>query len=415
MPTEALVAALVLLLALTFWRPLRRVRSLLGVSHLLSTGHAFLVLGFLAGLAGGEWPVRVVEEISPVVAFVAGWIGFATGMRFDLRVLRAVPARAYVVALVPALTAALVVGGGCLAVMRVAEVPWTQALAAAFVVGGAASSSGPTLAAILRSRRAGRAAHVRGVLRMIEFSAGVDDIVVVVLAVLAFALFRADAASIAPIWFVVLSVLGGAMLGAITWLFLGGRAGDDERMLLSLAMLAFTAGFAGWLDLSPAGVAALAAVVLVNLPGERMAQLVETVHRVERPAVVILMTVIGYHAGGTQSWLVGPLVLTLTLVRWGVKHMTGRWLAGPIRRAPGLVASRRWGDGLVPQGTFGLMVCLSFFHVWRDEVSLAVLAAVAAASLLNELAGAWLLLALVRDRLSRLRAPGAVAVAEGRP
>jgi hypothetical protein len=110
-PTEVLLAALLLLVALTFWRPLRRVRSLLGVSHLLSTGHAFLVLGFLLGLAGGEWPMRVIEEISPVVAFVAGWIGFATGMRFDLRVLRTVPLRAYAVALLPALAAALVVGG----------------------------------------------------------------------------------------------------------------------------------------------------------------------------------------------------------------------------------------------------------------------------------------------------------------
>jgi hypothetical protein len=248
---------------------------------------------------------------------------------------------------------------------------------------------------------------------MIEFSAGVDDIVVVVLAVLAFALFRSEPDSMAPLWFVAISLLGGALLGAITWLFLGGRAGADERMLLGLAMLAFVAGFAGWLHLSPAGVAAVAAVVLVNLPGERMAQLVETVHRVERPAVVILMTVIGFHASGSQSWLVLPMILVLTVVRWAVKRVVGRSLAGPIRRAPGLVASRRWGDGLVPQGTFGLMVCLSFFHVWRDDVSLAVLAAVAGASLLNELAGVWLLLALVRDRLARRAIIGGRVQLEG--
>jgi hypothetical protein len=405
--TEILIAALVLIVAISFWRPLRRVRSLLGVGHLLSTGHAFLVLGFLLGAAGGEWPARLIEEVSPVVAFVAGWIGFATGMRFDLRVLRTVPARAYVVALVPALVAALLVGGASLAVLLFVRVPWTQALAGALVIAGAAASSGPTLAAVLRTRRAGRAAPVRGILRLIEFSAGVDDVVVVVLALLAFTLFRAHPDAVAPGWLLLISVLGSALLGAITWLFLGGRAGDDERMLLGLAMLAFVAGFAGWLHLSPAGVAAIAAVVLVNLPGERMAQLVGTVHRVERPAMVILMAVIGYHVSGTASWIVLPMAAALTVLRWGVKRVTGRWVAGPIAGAPGLVASRRWGDGLVPQGTFGLIVCLSFFHVWRDDVSLAVLAAVAAASILNELGGVWALLALVRDRLQRSAASAA--------
>jgi hypothetical protein len=50
----------------------------------------------------------------------------------------------------------------------------------------------------------------------------------------------------------------------------------------------------------------------------------------------------------------------------------------------------------VPQGTLGLVVALSFYHVWKDPASLAVLAAVALASVLNELSSPWLLLALVR-------------------
>src|SRR5690606_16111131 len=122
-------------------------------------------------------------------------------------------------------------------------------------------------------RRAGRASQARPVLRMIEFSAGVDDVVVVILATLAFATFRTTVEPTAPLGWIATSVGGGAAFGAVTWLFLGGRAAEDERLLLGLGMLVFIAGFAGWLYFSPAAIAAVSAMVLVNLPGGRATEL----------------------------------------------------------------------------------------------------------------------------------------------
>src|SRR5690606_40491586 len=124
MVQSAALAAILLIFAFAFWRPLRRMRNVLGVQHLLSTGHAFLILGFWFGLVAGERSEPLVDDLGPVVAFVAGWVGFATGMRFEFRVLRTVRLNYFVAALMPAVTAALVVGSLGVAVLQWAGAAW---------------------------------------------------------------------------------------------------------------------------------------------------------------------------------------------------------------------------------------------------------------------------------------------------
>jgi hypothetical protein len=401
MATGFLMVAILAALALTFWRPLRHLRSALGIGHLVSTGHVFVILGFVIGLSF-KGPSSLTDDLAPVVAFGAGWVGFATGVRFDWRVLRTIPRHAVAVALGPALAAAVCAGGLCAGVLAYAGTPPTVVMTSALLMGGAAATSGPTLVAVARSRRAGKASHARPVLRMIELAAGVDDIVVVVLAIAAFALVPGG---LTPLWLVGAGVGGGVLLGGITWLFLGGRATEDERLLLGLAMMVFTAGFAGWLRLSPAAFGAVTAVVLVNLPGERMNQLVWTVRRVERPAVVILMTVIGFHVAGDMTWIFWPLLVGMTLVRLGAKLAVGDLFTGTIPGVVGLHASRHWGLGLAPQGILGLVVSLSFFYVWQDATARSILAAIAFASLLNEILAPWLLLRLLRSLSVRSGSP----------
>ena len=411
MVQELALGAILLVFAFTFWRPLSRVRTVLGIPHLVSTGHAFLVLGYLFGLAAGERSRALIDDLGPVVAFVAGWVGFATGMRFEVRVLRAVPKSYIAVSLTPALAACTVVGALGAVVLAYTGVPLQAAWLAAMVLAAAGASSGPTLAALLRVRRAGRSSHARPLLRLIEFSSNLDDILVILLAILAFALFRTTDDPVRPEVLIAAALGGGALFGVITWLFLGGKAREDERLLLGLAMLAFTAGFAGWLHFSPAAVGAIAAMVLVNLPGERDQQLIGAIRRVERPAVVILMTVVGVHAAGAMNTTLLALIVLLTLVRLLTKRLTTTFL--PVSVAGGAAANRRWGSGLAAQGTLGLIVALSYFHIWRDDVAETVLAAVALASVINELIAPWLLLRLIRraelNRIGQSPARGGAA------
>lgn len=392
MSAGALIALLLVVCALVLWRPLGGLRARLGITHLVSTGHAFLVLGFCAGLALPAHNARQIAlDLEPVVAFIAGWIGFAVGMRFDRRVLGQVPRKAFAVALAPGLGAALMAGGAAFAGV-LACAPWLhraidpyEAAATALVVAAAAASSGPTLAFVLRRRRAGRAVKARTTLRMIEFSAGIDDALVVLLAIVAFSTFRVDAGPLPPPALIAAIVGAGLGLAIITYLFLGGRSAPNERLLLGLAMLALIAGFGSWFELSPASVAAVTAFFLVSLPGEQRLLLLSAVQKIERPAVVILMTVIGLETAQAATPLILPLIVAMTAFRLAGKVVAGAVVATEIPGPAALAAPRNWALGLLSQGNLGLVITISFFHVWRTELALAAMAAVAASSLLNEL------------------------------
>ena len=123
--------------------------------------------------------------------------------------------------------------------------------------------------------------------------------------------------------------------------------------------------------------------------------MLNAIRRVERPAVVILMTVIGVHSAGALGLPFALLVVAMTAGRLLAKRGT----SGLLPHAPAAEggSNGRWGSGLAPQGTLGLMVALSYFHVWRDDTARTILAAVALASIVNELIAPWLLLRVLRD------------------
>ncbi len=391
------IAIAVIAVAVLYWRPLRRVHGTLGIRHLIGTGHAFLLLGVVIGLGFGQFEGRLADDLGPITGFVAAWIGFAAGMRFNGRVLRTLPRRAWTTALWPAFGAAIVVGAASFGLLLAVGTPPREALAASLVFGGAAAVSGPTLASVARTRRAGRSTEARSSLRMIELSAGLDDLVLLALTLGAFTLVRGEPEPLAHLGFMALSLFGAVGLGLVTWLFLGGRATQDERLLLGLGMLVFTAGFANWLHLSPATVAAIAAIVLVNLPGERGALLFGAVRRVERSAVVILMIVIGVSLVGELTWVFAPLLVAMVPLRLLAKLWIGDLVARPIPGILGLSARPGWALGLTPQGTLGLMIAVTFYDVWHDPVARVVLAVIATASLINEILGPWLLLRHLRE------------------
>lgn len=396
MSTIAL-AGLVALLALSFWRPLRSVRRALGFSHLIASGYAFVGVGLVAGYAlGSSRHHTLVDDLGPIVAFAAGWVGFTVGSRFESRVLRTVPPRAFARALAPAFAAAASVGAaGAVTFIAVGATP-TEIIAASLCLAAAAASAGPTLAAVVRTKRVRRSRDAVAMLRMAEFAAGVADALVLALAMVSFAVFQSATAQTGSLVILAAAIGGSAVLGFALWLFLGGRADDDERLLLGLGLLAMTAGFAVWLQMPPAALAALAGAVVANMPHERAAPFLGAVRRVERPVVVILMAASGLYIAQPMSWLVAPLLAAMVVLRLVAKTLAAGSPVRALASAPSLGAPRGWTLALAPQGILGLVVALSFLHVWNDAVGRGVLAAVALGGLLNEGLAPWLLLRAVR-------------------
>ncbi|MEZ4264952.1 MAG: hypothetical protein R3F39_01140 [Myxococcota bacterium] len=393
MTGPALVAVLLGAAFLASARRFRRFRQALGLAHLVVTGHAFLVVGAVVGLAVTDPQLDAMSPLlTPMVALVAGTLGFSIGMRFHWRVLRVMPFRAAGVALLPALGVALIAGVASAGILISAGLGPVESVAAALITAAAAAASAPTLAAAIRRRRGGRSPAALASLRLVELSAGLSNMITLGAAVFAFGLMRAGDFSAAALGWVLLNVALGLITGVLTWLFLGGRARRDERLLLGVGMIAFTAGLAEWFGLSPAALCATAGGALVNLPGDRMASMAQAIRRLERPAVVILMTLAGVYAVQDLHLVILALVGLLTLVRGAAATSIARRVSGSLAPATGLAARPDWGKGLIPQGSLGLVCALVFRQVWPGDPAEWALAAIAIASLLNELAAPHVLL-----------------------
>lgn len=395
------VALLVVVVAVSSWSRLRRlaVRHA-AVGHIIATGHAALAVGYLLGLIVGADEARTMRtQLTPIVSFVTGWVGFAVGVRFDLRILRRVPLPAYWVALAPALMVFLLIGGAGFGLALAAGLEIRQAAALGLVLGGAAGTTGPSLAAMVRRGRAARDPLLQARARMIEFAAGFDDVVVVLAAIVAFAAFRPSDATLPVFWIVALNLGVGVLLGLVTWMFLGGRSAPDERLLLGIAAIAFAAGFGGWLEFSPSAVCALSGFVLVNLPGKRAWRLLSVVHAIERPATILLLTLVGFHIAGAATWLLAGLLVLMTAVRWALKYASARIPDPAIPPAAGLDPGGEWTLGLISQGSLGLVIALSAHYVWHNEGSLALLGAVGLASVINELVAPGFMLRALRTQV----------------
>jgi len=98
--------------------------------------------------------------------------------------------------------------------------------------------------------------------------------------------------------------------------------------------------------------------------------------------------------GGHDFWVLGRL---------GARRLAAGRRAGPLPNAPGLATAPGWTDGLNPQGIIGLMISLTLYQVWRDDITRSVLAAVAIAAIINELITPLLMTRSLRGIASRSR------------
>lgn len=236
-----------------------------GLTMVLGSGLPFLLLGVIARRPEvGVLDDEALRDLTPLLEFGLGWIGFRVGADFDVRAMdrwprgtaRVMGAEAACAFLVVVVVMALTLGAG---------VHPQNAIRNAIILGACAAVSAPTgvrameAAGLLPSDRA----------RDLRRVAALDDVVGVLVLGLVTSAFRpvnSGAWVLPPLGWLFLQIGMGVVHGGLLVSAIRAARDAHERFALTLGAVAFSAGMAGYVGFSPLVVGAVAGVVVANLP-----------------------------------------------------------------------------------------------------------------------------------------------------
>ena len=359
------VVGLLALLTLAYLGGHRRVRELeerLGLSQAITAGLPFVVLGVVARHPSVDVLTNsVLADLGALLRFALGWLGFLAGFRFDLgvagertrrtsrpsfeqleptyppgerpsslplRLNRAETRSLFTLATGRAAIAFAVTGPAmALALLALEGFRWGALKEPTFyrdaaLLGLAGALATGTPRPDDQNASGARARSV--VLRRVQ------DIVGVVGLLLVTAYFRSsDGVTFWQLpgtaWLLLALGLGTAM-GFVAYAVLArAKNADAEAMVLLLGSVAFGAGLAGYLRLSPLVVCFLAGLIVANLPGGRQRTTLAVLERVERPIYLLFLVVVGalWQSPSAGGWL---LMIAFVVMRVA-GQVAGLWWA----------------------------------------------------------------------------------------
>jgi hypothetical protein len=328
--------------SLTWLFSLLRTRSALGLAPSLTPAVIFLPLGVLLGpqVLGVITP-RLLDRLGLAVTIALAVLGVLVGMALGREIRTAV--RLFLAAsLESAVTTAMVAGAAAFFITRTAVPLDASLLGFVLALGLCASASSATSAHPDSEPAAAVATRV----------ADLDDVLPLVLAVVAFALLGADTGSDVGTMLLAPPLIGLAV-GAIGWLLFERAESGPERMLFVLSTLALAGGAAAYLHVSPLAVGFVAGAMWTTVPG-RVDRVVENdLRRVQHPLVVLLLVTAGASAvfSAAAIWLLPPYLL----FRLAGK-VSGAWIAAPFVE----VRSSDLASFLMPPGVLAVAFALNF-------------------------------------------------------
>jgi Kef-type K+ transport system membrane component KefB len=380
---------LVALLALAWLGGHERVRRLeerIGIAQLMTSGFPFVLLGLVAHAPGVDvLSDATLAQLTPVLQFGLGWIGFHTGFQLDSRAAAAVPrGTATVVILLTALPFLLItaLAGAAL---------WGLGLGTDHVmltrdavsIGLAGALSAPTLSKLARS------SSPRAI-ELVQTMSLLDDVLVIVAFACLAAWLRPVSHSgwILPgVGWVFVTFGMAAVLGLLTDAVLRGTESRAERSSLLLGVVALTAGMAAMFQIPPLVVCFLAGVLFRNLPGGTDKREIEDAFaRLERPIYHLFLIIVGalWRPELATGWLVLPLFLVArTLGRLGGARLAR---ALPPEARPESLAETPDGDlVLPPMGQLAIAFVITAQTLYESTAVRAMVTAVIGGSIVMEL------------------------------
>lgn len=305
----------------------RAIEEKLGVTQVMTAGFPFVALGVIARLpVVGILSDSVLVTLAPVLRIALGWLGFLIGFRFDARAAIDAPPR----------TTAFVAWRGIvtLAIVSVASVIamviWrTNDEASVFdpVVLRDALILG--VAGTLTSLSAVRLLHDRGgaprSVAVVEQALRREEIIGICGLLVIAAYFRPSASEVSwqlpgTAW-MLLTLGTGLAMGLLSLAIVTRRTKTrSELLVIVLGTVAFSAGLASNLRLSPVVVCFVAGLIVGNTPGTDKAALGRILSTIERPIYLLFLVVVGalWDASDGLGWLLMAIFV--------VARLSGKWL-----------------------------------------------------------------------------------------
>ena len=388
---------LIVLLALLGSRwTFTKVRLPLAARHIYLTGAEYILVGLCLGASLLDLlDAATLRGLSPVLNIALGWIGLMFGAQLDLRQMVRFPAQYMQVALVQ--------GVVTLAVCFVAFtlIPgWVPAAAAAPSLPGTLPAS-PTVAALVLAALAVPTAQsslalierelgARQVplMQVLRYAAGFDALLALLVFGVLFALSH-DTSPLGIEHLVPLQILGltiglGLLTGLVLHMLTRLQCSQEELLLFTVGGVAFSAGAAAFLKLSPLVVTLVAGMLVANVRGQKE-RIARALIALEKPMYLVLLLMGGARVILDDSFGTVALFGLAYVGLRALGKLGGGAVASGIFRTPQPLSP--WlGLGLISQGGMTVAMVVSFHQAFLGPTADAILLMVLLAVMANELA-----------------------------
>ncbi|MBA3345807.1 MAG: hypothetical protein H0T44_11040 [Gemmatimonadales bacterium] len=365
-------------------------------------GAEYVVIGFLLGpRVTGLLGAGQVQDLTPIVSLVLGWLGMLLGTYFRLPTMALVEGDHLRIAFGEALVTFAAAGGGLFGMLHyVAGFSGIDAAVMAVTLAAVATLSSPRAvdAVVDRARTGAR------ILPILQLTARIDALVAVVAFGLVLAIFHQGDVSpgvrppTATEW-AVINVAVGVASGVLFHLFLGPRGHLDEgRLFVALAgAIVVASGASYYLNLSPIFTNLVLGFILAN-SGSAHRDVTRLLLLTERPVYLALLIFAGaaWSPVSADLLFIAPVFVVIRLAaRFLGGRVAGLYVAPPELRTPDLAR------GLLAQGGIGVAIALNYTQVHPGVQSRLILTATLLSILLFEIVAsreATLFIAGLRER-----------------
>lgn len=382
------ILGLVLLFALAYVGAHPRIRRLeraLGISQVVTAGFPFVAAGLIARHPGVDiLNDDVLRKLAPLLDLGLGWIGFLTGYQFEARLFDGFPKGTARVVSIMTSVPFLGVVAACGGLLLLFGQPWADAtfLRDAIVLGTAATITAPVAASFALER--GVSAETQALVARVGL---LDDIAGILGLLFLGAYFRPSGGALEVGWqlpgtawlFVTLGL--GMTGGVLAYAIMRRPATNIEQIALVVATIAFGAGTAAYLRLSPVVVCFIAGVILGNLPGDYRQPVRKVLRLLERPIYLVFLVFAGalWNVGDWRGWVLMPVFVLARIVGRVVGvRMARRGEGGEdvVAGEHGLVAS--------PMGALSIAIVISFQTLFSGRAVPWIVTAVIAGAIVTE-------------------------------